>query len=100
MAGVISTLQELLVAKPENESIAGPNPFTGDIEITFKETPGTLKVMIYTLSGQIVVNKAYQEYISRTLLITDLENRQQGVYIIKLVTSNGTYNHKVIKINN
>jgi len=100
MAGVISTLQELLVVKPENESIAGPNPFTGDIEITFKETPGTLKVMIYTLSGQIVVNKAYQEYISRTLLITDLENRQQGVYIIKLVTSNGTYNHKVIKINN
>jgi serine protease AprX len=100
MAGVIYTLQELLVTKPKNETIIGPNPFTGDIEITFKEIPGTLKVMIFNLSGQIIVNKAYQEYISRTLLITDLENKQQGVYIIKLVTANGTYNHKVIKINN
>jgi hypothetical protein len=100
MAGVISTLQELLITKPENETIIGPNPFTGDFEIIFKKTPGTLKVMIYTLSGQIIVNRSYQEYISRTLMITDLENRQQGFYIIKLVTAAGTFSHKVIKLNN
>ena len=100
MVGVITTLQELLVTKPENETIIGPNPFTSDIEITFKKTPVTLKVMICTLSGQIIVNRTYQEYISRTLKISDLQNQQQGVYFIKLVTSNGTFNHKVIKLKN
>ena len=100
MAGVIKTLQEILVTKPENETIAGPNPFTGDIEITFKEVPGTLKVMIYTLSGEIIMSKSFQEYISRTLQITDLRNQPQGVYFIRLSTSNGNFNHKVIKVNN
>jgi len=100
MTGVITTLQEQLVAKPENETIIGPNPFTNDIEIIFKSIPSTLKVIIYTLSGQIVVNKSYQEYISRTIIINDLEKMQQGVYFIKLITSNGTFSHKVIKLKN
>ena len=100
MAGVIATLQELLITKPENETIIGPNPFTDDIEITFKRNPGTLKVMIYSSSGQIILNKNYQEYVGRTIKISDLQNKQQGIYIIKLVTSNGTFSHKVIKLNN
>ena len=27
MVGVVTTLQELLVTKPENETVIGPNPF-------------------------------------------------------------------------
>jgi serine protease AprX len=100
MVGVITTLQELLITKPDNETVIGPNPFTGDIEITFKKTPGTLKVMIYTSSGQIIINRIYKEYIGRTLKISDLQNSRQGVYFITLVTSYGTFSHKVIKLNN
>ena len=100
MVGVVTTLQELLITKPDNETAIGPNPFTGDIEITFKKTPGTLKVMIFTFSGQIIVNRIYKEYIGRTLKISDLRNNQQGVYFITLITSNGTFSHKVIKLNN
>ena len=70
------------------------------IEITFKNTPGTLKVMIYTSSGQIIVNRIYKEYIGRTLKISDLQNNHQGIYFITLVTSGGRYTYKVIKLNN
>lgn len=100
MAGVVIMLQEHFITIPDNETVIGPNPFTGDIEITFKKTPGTLKVMIYTSSGQIIVNRIYKEYIGRTLKISDLQNNQQGVYFITIVTSGGTFSHKIIKLNN
>jgi hypothetical protein len=100
MVGVVTTLQEFLITKPDNETVIGPNPFTGDIEITFKNTPGTLKIMIYTSSGQIIVNRIYREYIGRTLKISDLQNNHQGIYFITLITSGGTYSHKVLKLNN
>jgi serine protease AprX len=100
MAGVVTTLQELLITNPEDATILGPNPFTENIEITFKEPPGTLRIMIFTASGQIVVSRTYQEYVGRTLIISDLQDKQQGMYFITLFTSNRTFTHKVIKLNN
>jgi hypothetical protein len=100
MVGVITTLQELFSPKPEKETTIGPNPFTGEIEVTFKNVPGTLKVIIFTASGQVIANRTYKEYISRTLRINDLQNNRQGIYFITLITGNGTFRHKVIKLNN
>ena len=100
MIGVVTMLQELLIPKPENETVIGPNPFTSDIDITFKKAPGTLKIMIYTYSGQVIVNRTYNKYVGRALKISDLQNKQQGVYFITLFTSTGTFTHKVIKLNN
>lgn len=100
MAGVVRILQELLITKPENATILGPNPFTDNIEITFKESPETLRIIIFTASGQIIVNRIYQEYVGRSLIISDLQDRQQGIYFITLFTSNGTFTHKAIKLNN
>jgi serine protease AprX len=100
MAAAVIMLEELFITKPENETVAGPNPFTDNIEITFKQSPGTLRLEIFTSSGTIVVKKIYREYISRTLLISDLRNMGQGVYFIRLITSNGTFTHQVIKLKN
>lgn len=100
MVQVVSQLQELLVSKPESQSAAGPNPFTEDIEITFKQIPAFLILEIFTLSGRVAVRRDYGEYISRTLRITDLRNREQGIYFIRLITENGTFTHKVIKVKN
>jgi serine protease AprX len=100
MVGVVTMLQERLITKPENETVIGPNPFTGDIEITFKQIPGTLKLIIFTSSGQVVIDRTYREFIGRTLNISDLQKKQQGIYFITLITSNGTFTHKVIKLNN
>ncbi|MBA4321828.1 MAG: peptidase S8, partial [Odoribacter sp.] len=100
MAAVVSMLQKQFITIPENETVIGPNPFTGDIDITFKKTPGTLKLIISTSSGQVIINRVYKEYIGMTLKISDLQNKQQGIYFITLITSNGTFTHKVIKLNN
>jgi serine protease AprX len=98
MAVVVGNLQEILVAKPENASVIGPNPFTGDLEVVFKQVPETLILEIFTGSGDAVVKRNYQQYIGRTLKISDLQNKRQGVYIIRLITSNGIFTHKVIKL--
>jgi hypothetical protein len=87
------------VTKPGNESIIGPNPFTGDLEIIFRQIPETLILEIFTASGVAVVKRNYQEYVGRTLKISDLQNMEQGLYIIRLITANGTFTHKVIKLN-
>jgi subtilisin family serine protease len=100
MVEVVGKLQEILVTKPGNESIIGPNPFTGDLEIIFKQIPETLILEIFTASGAVVVKRNYQDFIGRTLKISDLQNMGQGIYIIRLITANGTFTHKVIKLNN
>ena len=100
MGKVINRLQEIMVKKPENETIVGPNPFSGTLEIIFKQIPGTLILEIFSPSGNTIIRRSYREYIGRTLKISDLQYMEQGLYIIRLTTSNGTFTHKVIKLNN
>jgi serine protease AprX len=100
MSEVVSKLQEMLVTKPGNETIIGPNPFTGDLEIIFKKIPETLILEIFTASGVTVFRRNYKEYIGRTLKISDLQNMGQGLYFVRLITANKTITHKVIKLNN
>jgi serine protease AprX len=100
MSDVINKLQETLVANPVNEFVFGPNPTTGDIEIIFKQLPEALTLEIFTVSGVEVVKRKYPEYVGRTLRISDLQHRAQGMYIIRLTTPHGTFTHKVIKIRN
>lgn len=100
MPGVLMTLQELLTPVPEKGTVIGPNPFTGEIEVTFKNIPGTLRIIIFTSSGQIMLDRIYPEYISRSLKIDDLQNSRQGIYFITLITREGTFSHKVVKLNN
>jgi len=100
MVEVVSKLQEVLITIPENESTIGPNPFSGDLEIVFKQNPETLILEIYTISGDEIIKRNYHDYAGRILKISDLQNHEQGMYIIRLITSHGTFVHKVIKINN
>jgi serine protease AprX len=100
MEGVLATLQEQLIPVPVRNTIVGPNPFTSELEVTFKSSPGTVTVIIFTSSGQIVFKKTYPEYISRTLRINDLQHNSQGLYFLTIITGEGTFSHKIIKINN
>jgi serine protease AprX len=100
MVNVVTSLQDLFITKPDKETIIGPNPFISDIYITFKNSPGSLKMIISNSSGQIITSKLYHEYISRTLKITELQNLKQGIYFINIITSKGNFSHKVIKITN
>lgn len=98
MVNVLSGLQDIVIKKPKNETIMAPNPFIDNIGVIFKQSPGKLKLEIYTISGFAIVKKDWPQYIGRTLKITELQNMEQGIYIIRLVTENGTFTHKVIKL--
>jgi serine protease AprX len=100
MGKVITRLQDQLVQIPENMTAIGPNPFTSNLEITFREVPQSLTVQIFNTTGRLISSSVYDEYISRTLTIDDLAGREQGMYIIRLITAYGTFTHKVIKVRN
>jgi hypothetical protein len=100
LAKAVSKLQDKYVNIPDETSVAGPNPFYDILEITFREPPEKLRFEIISAGGRLISVREYKQYISRKLTVTDLQNAEQGLYIIRLVTPKGIYVHKVIKINN
>ncbi len=100
MLKALERLQDIHVNKPDIGSVAGPNPTTGDVEITLREPPGSLIIEIFNASGIIFFRKEFPEYAGRTFRIQDLNNRDQGLYFIRLITGSGTFTHKIIKLSN
>lgn len=96
----LTYLQELLLPKPEDVPLIGPNPFTTDINIIFQHDPSRLKIEFFTLSGSLISRRIYNSYAGRYLKLSDLQNAEDGIYIIRLTTPDRVYTHKVIKINN
>jgi len=99
IAKAINELQEKYIPKPDNGSIASPNPFNEDLKITFREMPEKLSVEYYNMNGKLLMKTDFGDYISRTLIINELRNYEPGVYFISVHTSQGKFTHKVIKIN-
>jgi len=98
MNRALLALQDLYLVIPDNESVVSPNPTTGEIEIIFNQPPGRLRTEVVTTAGIVIYSKDYGEYAGRNLRLTALNNREQGLYLIRLATANGTYTHKVIKL--
>jgi serine protease AprX len=99
MVKVVESLENKFVNIPENAATIGPNPFTENLEIVFREPPGSIEMEVYNISGSTIVRRSYPDYISRTLDINDLANKSQGLYFIKLRTADKTIIFKVTKIN-
>ncbi len=100
MVAALAYLQDIYIKIPDNETIVGPNPTCGTIEIVFRQPPGSLTVEIITMSGKVVYRKDNFDFAGRRLLISELQNREQGIYFIRLIKSNGTEVHKIIKLKN
>ncbi|MCX6262569.1 MAG: S8 family peptidase, partial [Bacteroidia bacterium] len=100
MVNALAKLQDLYVKVPDEETIAGPNPTTGNIEITFREPPEFLTVEIVSMTGKIIFRKDFPDYAGRTLSITELQNMEQGVYFIRLIKGINVNVHKIIKLRN
>jgi len=100
IANALTALQELYTILPAQETIAGPNPTKGDIDITFRTPPGSLTVEIITMTGDLIFVKRYSDYAGRTLKITELQNREQGIYFVRLTCPSGIVLHKIIKLRN
>ena len=100
MVNALTKLQDIYVKVPDQETIAGPNPTTGNIEITFREPPSLLTIEIVSMTGKIIFRKDFPDYAGRTLRITELQHREQGVYFIRLIKGTDVNVYKIIKLGN
>ena len=97
MAQALSKIQDLHTEIPDKATIAGPNPTTGEFEVTFKEPPGKIIIEIFTSSGTRIYRKDFKEYTGRTIRISVLNKTNEGLYFVRLITGTGVYLHKIIK---
>jgi serine protease AprX len=98
MTEALNLLQKKYIVIPGKESVAKPNPTKGDFEIIFREPQPELTVEIITMDGKVIYRKDYSEYAGRTIIISELQNRVQGIYFIRLKTLTGIQVHKIIRL--
>jgi serine protease AprX len=100
MVKALTKLQDKYIIIPDNESVVGPNPTTGNIEITFLDQPELLSVEIISLAGKIVFTKEFLNFAGRSLQITELQNMEQGIYFVRIKIPASVTVHKIIKLSN
>ena len=99
MTIALKKLQDTRLKFPESEFIISPNPTTGDVGIIFREQPASIRLEIYSSSGRMIYRKEFDSFAGRSLILTVLNRREQGIYFVRLTTGNGVYLQKIIKIN-
>lgn len=97
-AVALTQLQDKYIKVPDDVTIAYPNPTKGDFEIIFRTPPEQITVEIISLTGMLIFRKEFPEYPGRVIKITALQNREQGIYFIRLITATGTSVQKIIKL--
>src|SRR5450759_1270758 len=100
MVNALVKLQDKYITMPLEESIVGPNPTTGNIEIIFRQPPGKLTIEIVSMTGKMVYRNNYQDYAGRSLVISELQNREQGMYFIRIIKGTVVKVYKIIKLRN
>ena len=100
MGQALIKLQDLFLIVPDQFSVAGPNPTTGEFEIIFREQYESVIAELYTSTGKLIWKKKIGTFAGRSLKINELVNREQGLYIIRLITPSATSVHKIIKLRN
>lgn len=100
MGSALLKLQDMFVRVPEEISVAGPNPTTGEFEIIFRESHESVKIEIFTTSGKLIWKKESDNFAGRALRISGLQNKEQGLYLVRITTPEATMVHKIIKLKN
>lgn len=98
MTMALSLLQEKHLDIPEKNSSVRPNPTNGELEIIFRELPETVIIEIFNQSGTGIYRKTFSQYAGKSLRISELSGREQGLYFIRLTTGSGIFTHKIIRI--
>lgn len=74
-----------------------PNPTTGMVNITFKHLDGDAIIHLYTLQGQTMITDKVSGSGAMIDRQFDLSRLNQGVYFLKVTTSERTSVQKIIK---
>jgi hypothetical protein len=97
LAEALVMLQDKYLPIPDDILIF-PNPTTGEFEIIFHQSPGDLVLEIYTVTGRLIRKREFPGFVGRTIIINDLQEREQGIYLLKLIGQEGTIVRKIIRI--
>lgn len=100
MVTALTKLQDLYVKLPDEEIIVLPNPTTGDIDLVFRKPPEAMTIEIISLAGKVLFRKEYPEYAGRSLHITELQNKEPGIYFLRVKKDSGSNVQKIIKLRN
>jgi subtilisin family serine protease len=99
MVKALDYLQAEHLKLPAQGIFTWPNPTTGDFEINFSKSPGSLDIEIYSMSGELLYRKVFSNYAGRNISIGALYGKPKGVYLVKLKTGKDTFVNKIIKLN-
>ena len=91
LATVFSSTLDVAIFNLENQIIITPNPTTSKIIVLGKQLQS---VKVFNLLGQYIcgIDNKNKE-VSLTL---DLKNEREGIYLVKVATSKGTFTKKIV----
>lgn len=98
MTKALSELEISYIDLPKGKVSYGPNPTDGEIDFLFNTPPGRIIIEIISSSGAKIFSKDYGDFAGRYIKLTDLRNREQGLYFIRFITTTGTYVFKIVKV--
>ena len=93
-------LQNLLIKVPDEGTLVCPNPTTGNFEIILRTPPENFTIEIISMTGKLIFRKDFTDYAGRTLLITELQHKEQGVYFLRIINGAKINVQKIIKLKN
>ena len=96
----LNELQNLYIKVPDHGVIVSPNPTTGRFEIIFPIPPENISIEIISMTGELILRKDFTDYAGRTLTITELQHKAQGVYLLRVRNGSEINVRKVVKLNN
>lgn len=96
----LDELQKKYVLVPEEGIIMYPNPTTGQFEITFSSPPEKVTIEIISLTGKLLFEEKYADFAGRSIIITDLKNSRQGIYLVRITDPSGVHVRRIIKLKN
>ena len=96
----LTKLQNLYLKIPDKGVILSPNPTTGDFEIIFSSPPENMTIEIFSVSGKLIFRSDYTNFAGRAIIISELQHRPQGLYLVRVTSGSERNVGKIIKINN
>jgi serine protease AprX len=100
MVKALTKLQDHYLKIPDDYALISPNPSFAYFEIIFRDPPGDLTIEIFTMTGRLITRKNFTDYEDRNIFLTDLQHREQGIYLVRIKTSSKVTVHKIIKLKN
>lgn len=96
----LGELQTIYTKVPDDDIIVCPNPTSGNFEILFRAATEEMIIEIYTITGKLIFRKEVSDHAGRSIIISELQSREQGVYFLRLKKGLGVSVRKIIKIKN